>query len=333
MRSIPLAVSVITSHGIHALVLCVTSLATIAAAQPHRVHSLEVKVLSTMLADMDGIGEWGFSALVVADGHRILFDTGARPDTVWNNARELKVDLTSIPDVILSHNHGDHTGGLIKLRRSVLNAGNPAALATTHVGEGIFWKRDVSRQGWEPMDRVRKEYEALGGKMIVYDKPRELYPGIWITGPIDRVYPEKNFGIGPGIKVQMPNGSLVEDTIAEDMSLVIDTDRGLVVLTGCGHAGIINTLQYARARIRAAPFVAVIGGLHLFQLDEEHLKWTAAKLKEFGVENFLGAHCTGVEATYRIRQLCGLSRDTAAVAAVGGGFTLGEGLHPGRISK
>jgi 7,8-dihydropterin-6-yl-methyl-4-(beta-D-ribofuranosyl)aminobenzene 5'-phosphate synthase len=286
-----------------------------------------------MLADMDGTGEWGFSALVVADGHRILFDTGARPETVLNNARELKVDLTKIPDVILSHNHGDHTGGLITLRRSVRDDKNWTALAVTHVGEGIFLKRDVSRQGWEPMDRVRTEYEGLGGRMIVHDKPRELYPGIWITGPVARVYPERNFGIGPGTKVQMADGSSVEDTIAEDMSLVIDTDRGLVVLTGCGHAGIINTLQYARTKIRAAPVHAVIGGLHLFQLDEEHLKWTAAKLKEFGVQNFLGAHCTGIEATYRIRELCSLSRDTAAVAAVGGGFTLGEGLHPGRISK
>jgi len=333
MRSNPLTVSVTSLRWTLALALCLTSFATIPAAQPHRVQSLEVKVLSTMLADMDGIGEWGFSALVIADGHRILFDTGARPETVRNNARELRVDLTNIPDVILSHNHGDHTGGLITLRRSVRDEKHLAALAVTHVGEGIFLKRDVSGRGWQRMDLVRREYEALGGKMIVHDKPRELYPGIWITGPVERVYPERNFGIGPGIKVQMPDGSLVEDTIAEDMSLVIDTDRGLVVLTGCGHAGIINTLQYARTKIRAAPVHAVIGGLHLFQLDEEHLRWTAAKLKEFGVENFLGAHCTGLEATYRIRELCGLSRKTAAVSAVGGGFKLGEGLHPGSISK
>ena len=83
--------------------LIVVGLAGFAAAQPHRVQSIDVKVLSTMLADTDGIGEWGFSALVVADGHRILFDTGARPETVLNNARDLKIELTTIPDVILSH--------------------------------------------------------------------------------------------------------------------------------------------------------------------------------------------------------------------------------------
>src|SRR5580692_8428377 len=94
-------------------------MAGLAPAQEHRVRSLDVKILSTMLADDDGIGEWGFSALVVVDGHRILVDTGARPDTVLINTRALKVDLSNVPDVILTHNHADHTGGLMTLKRSV----------------------------------------------------------------------------------------------------------------------------------------------------------------------------------------------------------------------
>ena len=77
-----------------------------------RVHSLRVLILSTMLAD-EGIGEWGFAVLVEADGHRILFDTGYHPDTVLKNARELGVDLSSVQEVVLSHNHEDHTGGLL----------------------------------------------------------------------------------------------------------------------------------------------------------------------------------------------------------------------------
>jgi len=315
-----------------AICVAVASLTRIAAGQHHRVQSVDVKIISTMLADTAGIGEWGFSALVVADGHRILFDTGARPETVLHNAQELKIDLGSVPDVILSHNHGDHTGGLITLRRAERDK-HPAALAVTHAGAGIFLIRDGLTPGWEPMDRVRTEYQELGGKMIVHDRPVELYPGVWLTGPIKRVYPEKNFGIGPGVKVRLPDGSLVEDTIPEDMSLVIDTDRGLVVIVGCGHAGVINTLEYARAKIRAAPVYAIIGGLHLFQAGDESLKWTASKLREFGLQNLLAAHCTGIEATYRLRALCGLSRTTAAVAAVGGGFTLSDGIHPGSISK
>ena len=79
----------------------------------HEVRELKITVLSTMLADQ-GIGEWGFAAVVEVDGKRLLFDTGARPETVLSNARELKIDLASIEDVVLSHNHADHTGGLVR---------------------------------------------------------------------------------------------------------------------------------------------------------------------------------------------------------------------------
>ncbi len=281
-----------------------------------------------MLTDREGIGEWGFSALVVVDGHRILFDTGARPDTVLINTRALKVDLSNVPDVILTHNHGDHRGGLITLKKSA----GANALKTAHAGDGIFLKRHMPN-GWTPMTKVRDDYEKLGGKVVVYSKPVELYPGVWLTGPVPRVYPEKNYGIGPLSRIHMPDGSTAEDTIPEDMSLVIDTDRGLVVLSGCGHSGIVNTLEYARKAVRNAPIHAAIGGFHLFQLDDEKLRWTAGKLREFGVQNFMGAHCTGIEATYKIRELAGLSRQTAAVAAVGAEFKLGAPMNPGSIAK
>ncbi len=118
-----------------------------AGAAPARVKTLEVVVLSTMLADRAGVGEWGFSALVETGGHRILFDTGARPETVLQNARELKIDLSDVTEVILSHHHGDHVGGLLTLRRELAKQ-NPDALKKAYVGAGIFLSR--------PGPRVRK---------------------------------------------------------------------------------------------------------------------------------------------------------------------------------
>src|SRR5262245_31878022 len=87
--------------------------------QAPRVRSLKLVVLSTMLADTKGVGEWGFAALVEADGHRLLFDTGNRPETVLKNASELGIELADVTDVVLSHHHGDHTGGLLTLRREL----------------------------------------------------------------------------------------------------------------------------------------------------------------------------------------------------------------------
>ena len=122
--------------------LLTTMVPAAAPAQDPRgpVKSVEVVILSTMLTDRAGVGEWGFSALVETDGRRILFDTGARPETVLQNARELKIDLSGVIDVILSHHHGDHVGGLVTLRRE-LAKGNPDALKRAYVGAGIFLSR------------------------------------------------------------------------------------------------------------------------------------------------------------------------------------------------
>ena len=273
-----------------------------------RVKSLEVIVLSTMLTDRAGIGEWGFSALVVADGHRLLFDTGARPETVLDNARELKIDLSGVTEVILSHHHGDHTGGLVTLRRELARQ-NPKALERAYVGAGIFLSRP-GPEGRETNESVaiKGEYEALGGSFVVVERPTELFPGAWLTGPVPRTYPERNWTLKRMIK--HPDGGAVEDNVPEDMSLVLDTDKGLVVLAGCGHAGIVNTLEYARRQIRETQVYAALGGFHLFEADERTLDWTAGKLRSFAVGNLLGAHCTGIEAVFGLRQRLGLSRST-----------------------
>src|ERR1700691_3217928 len=115
------------------LLMVAPKLATCQAAQvatsPTQVHTLKITVLSTMLVGglgHEGIGEWGFSALVEADGHRVLVDTGLRPETVLQNAREMQIDLSDVREVILTHNHGDHVGGLMTLRRELMDK-NPAA--------------------------------------------------------------------------------------------------------------------------------------------------------------------------------------------------------------
>lgn len=294
-----------------------------AAQALRRVQSLKITILTTMLADGKGIGEWGFAAQVDVDGRRILFDTGGRPDTIVINARELGIDLTGIPDVVLSHNHGDHTTGLLTLRQQLRSA-------RIHTGNGIFYSRP--RQDGESNFLVANRAKLEGLQFIEHDKPVELAPGVWLTGPVPRPNPERNFSIGPGGRVVTPEGPR-EDTVPEDSSLVFDTEQGLVVLSGCGHAGLVNTLEYARSAVRKTQVHAMVGGWHLFQLDDERLAWTAGKMREFGVQHFLGAHCTGVEAVYRIRQLNRMPRERCVVGAVGANFDLSHGISPGLIAK
>lgn len=296
-----------------------------------RVQALKITVLSTMLADGDELGEWGYAALVEVDGHRILFDTGAHTDVVLKNARTLKLDLTTVPDVILSHWHSDHIGGFMTLRDSVRGAA-PTALARTHVAEGFFYSRLSVAPPVEnnAMLRVKPDYERTGGKFVVHDRPTQLYPGVWLTGPVPRKHPERNWS-GSG-RMTTPAG-VVEDNVPDDMSLVFDTEQGLVVLAGCGHAGVINIAEHARTFIRPARINALIGGIHLFNASEETLAWTAEKLRSFGVDNFIGAHCTGIETVYRFRRDLALDRAHAVVGAVGAGFELGRGIRAGGIAK
>ena len=137
----------------------------------------------------------------------------------------------------------------------------------------------------------------------------------------------------PAERLRLADGNTAEDNLPEDQSLVIVTGKGLVVISGCGHAGIVNTLEYARSEIAPLPIYAALGGFHLYMASDETLSWTASKLKDFGLQNLLGAHCTGIEAVYRLRQLTGLTRGTAAVGAVGGGFNLATGIDPGSIAR
>ncbi len=289
-----------------------------------RVEALTITVLSTSVAPR-GVGEWGFAALVEADGHRILFDTGARPDTVLRNAQTLGLDLRTVTDVVLSHHHDDHVGGLLRLREAMAEAA-PHALATVHVAEGIFEPRRYGARAREVNDMLalRPAVEATGGTFVVHAEPAAIAPGVWVTGPVPRVHPEHNFS---GARRLRAPGGWVEDSVPESQSLVVDTARGLVLLSGCGHAGIINTITHARATIRAAPVHAALGGFHLHRASAPHLQWTAAQLEGLELEQLFGAHCTGRKAVARVRQRLGLGPHAAAIAPVGGRFVLGEGLR------
>ncbi len=299
-----------------------------AAAQ--QAKSVKVTVLSTMLVGntASGIGEWGFAAVLEVDGRRLLVDTGARAETVLKNADELKVDLSTITDLVITHNHGDHPGGLLALRRE-LSKKQPAALSRVHVPKGIFYPRPGAngREG-NGLLPLKAAYEATGGVFVEHAGPTVIMPGVTMLGPVPRVHPERNFGSprgGPVGRVQTPEG-LVEDTVPEDTSLVVDTAEGLVLISGCGHSGIVNAMEHARKTVRAAPIYTAMGGFHLFAASDDTLAWTAAKLKEFGVRHLMGAHCTGIEAVYRLRQLVGLTRQTAIVGAVGASYTHGKGF-------
>jgi 7,8-dihydropterin-6-yl-methyl-4-(beta-D-ribofuranosyl)aminobenzene 5'-phosphate synthase len=295
--------------------------------------SVTVTILSSNLADGATIGEWGFSALAEVDGRCVLFDAGRYPDTVIRNAGTLKVDLSCVTDVVLSHFHFDHTTGLAPLLKNLRQL-NPNALKRIHVAEGFFFSRRIpSRSGdeeWNQMIALSEELEAGGVEFIQYSGPTEVLPAIWVTGPVKRNYPEKTYP--KSIQVNI-DGQWVEDYVPDSQGMVIVTPEGPVVLLGCGHSGSVNLLEQVRRTIQDEPAQAIMGGMHLYAADEETLNWTAGKLRDIGVRHLMAGHCTGIEPLMQLRKGLNLDRSTAVVGAVGTRFVYGEGIHPTSIAQ
>ena len=283
-----------------------------------------------MVADYDYIGEWGFAAIIESDGNQILFDTGFRPNTVLENADSLNIDLSQIEHVFLSHNHMDHAGGLKQLRQKLMIK-NPRAMKFVHVGKGIFLDRFSKGVNRNTFKKYRRELEEIGIEFIIHEKPKEIFPNIWTTGEVPRIHNEKNWS---GFREIVGNGETVEDNIPEDQSLAIVTKKGLVLVSGCGHAGIVNTLEHVSSiHGKNSKIVAALGGFHLFNKTNRDISWTAKHMRKHGVKYFLGAHCTGIDAVYQIRKHNKMKRENCSVSAVGSYYDLDEGMYSGLISK
>ena len=309
-----------------------------AEPQPHApatgqpmVDDYKITILSDMIPGQHTSGEWGFSALIeITSGgvsKRFLFDTGANPQTVLANAKTLNISICDIQDVILSHNHWDHTTGLDTLRSSCSGT-NPDAFKNAYIGgEEIFWPRISAGTNANYMVGEKTRYLAQGGTFILNAQPTPQFlglPGVWLTGKISRKHDEKTYPGTPNI--QDPAGKLSLDVMPEEHALVMNTATGMVVLTGCAHAGIINTIETAQAILGAQPPVTLVGGIHFFPLPlgeentlgtEGTVIWEAHQMLSNGVIRILGAHCTGLERFVFMRDFLGLDDSEAVFSSVG----------------
>ena len=319
-------------------VLIFTLLSTTYATESH-ADAAEITILSTMVANFTGEGEWGFAALIETETEAILFDSGFKEDTVLNNATSLGKDLSQVEKVILSHFHSDHTGGLLKLR-TTFHKDNPKAFSTAYVAQGFFEQRYTATgepvyslpnqtfsRSFTHARAFKQAAEALGIKFVIVDGPIEIAPDMILTGPIERVHDEPN--VSPGFFVKQDD-TLTADTVAESQSLGIRTERGWLLLSGCGHAGIINAAEKLRT-VEEQPVHLAVGGFHLFRATEQQISWTAQKLKSFGLSKLVGAHCTGAHATHKIAQSLALPRAHVSIGAIGTRIDQELEIHPGSI--
>ncbi len=255
------------------------------------VAKTRITVLVENTARGPGIlAEHGLAFWIEHNDRHVLLDTG-QGAVIAANAYKLGIALREIDALILSHGHYDHTGGVpeaLKTGRPVTVYAHPAAFAPKFTRDRDGSSREIGM----PYASERAIHDSHRS-VIATELPTGVCDGLIVTGSVPRQTDFEDTG-GPFFLDQACTRT---DPLVDDQSLFFDTEKGVVVVLGCAHSGIINTLHYIRQLTGNRPIYAVIGGMHLIGAAPQRLERTIAHLRENGVERLAPAHCTGMPAT------------------------------------
>jgi 7,8-dihydropterin-6-yl-methyl-4-(beta-D-ribofuranosyl)aminobenzene 5'-phosphate synthase len=277
------------------------------------VRSCRVTILcDNCVAGSGLLAEHGLSLHVECDGSAYVLDTGASGVFVSNAAR-LNLDLPSAVPVVLSHGHYDHTGGL-------------ATLLSAHGGRVVIGHPEVlaakySRQRSRPACAIgsphsQRQLSRLGATFRLSVEPQEIAPGVITTGVIPRTTDFEH--IPPHFAVRRGR-RLACDLLDDEQAVVVRTRRGLAVVVGCAHRGLINTIRRALDLTGDSHVCAVLGGMHLAAAEPQQVARTIEELQTLGVDRLVACHCTGFGASADLRLAFGESFSPGGVGAT---FTL-----------
>ena len=214
---------------------------------------MEIKILFNSIAISDELSTgWGVSFLI---GRNVLFDTGEKGKYLCNNIERMKINLSSVDNIVISHDHWDHTGGLWDILKQ---------------------REDVNVYACPGFNDEFKRKVRLGDNYLIEnDNFAKINENIYVTGEIIGEYKGRDIS---------------------EQAVVVDTDKGLTVMTGCAHPGIIKIVDLVRSQFPEKPFYAVFGGFHLMNKHPRNIHSIINKFRDFGVRKVGPTHCSGSEA-------------------------------------
>ena len=240
--------------------------------------------------------EHGLSFWIEYNGKNILFDTG-QTNIIESNAKQIGVNLSETDTVILSHGHYDHTGGI----PSVFAAAENATLYLHPRAMDLKYSQKPDKVKIIGMSDATKDVVnsmIAEGEIVMTELPTEVFPGLFVTGTI----PRKTSFEDTGGKFFLDESCTRPDEIADDQAVYFETENGLVVLLGCGHAGVVNTLDCISELTGEKHIHAVLGGMHLLHASSKRIDRTIKAMKRYDVQKLGLAHCTGNNATEQFKR-------------------------------
>jgi len=241
------------------------------------------------------LAEFGWSVLIETDEVKVLLDTGPSI-SVCHNADVLGIDLSQVDKIVLSHSHFDHTGGLrqilLKMRKDI------EVIAHPHIW-AIRYNRHEDKDKFMGVPFPRPELENFGAIFNLTTEPVKITKNVMTTGEIPMVteFEQKSTpAFGGTARLMQDETGLKTDTVLDDLAIIVKTEAGLVVILGCAHRGIINTLYHAQRITGIEKIYAVVGGAHLVSESEERIRQVIIVLKELDIQKLGLCHCTGQPA-------------------------------------
>ena len=247
-----------------------------------------------VFGNIGAIAEHGWAVFIETDQGNFLFDTG-QGKSIVNNAQYFNKDLSTIKGIIISHHHIDHTGGLLDVLEQIDKV-------KVYSHPGLFknsYLIDKGKQRNVGIPFRREILESRGAQFKFNTSFREIAPGLMLSGEIPRL---TEFEKGSKKFLLKTKEVYAQDLIFDDQTLIVNTEKGLIIILGCSHSGMINIINHIIDKTGQNHIRTIIGGTHLGPASEETKEKTIQALKKFDIEKIGVSHCTGLETSMRLFQ-------------------------------